>query len=232
MQSDNLYLEDMITYFHDKTLEQHEDKLLEAVKDVEDYEKNTIYNLKIFSAHIQTIKHVKYLDDITSSVARCVEYGLKLELQHLLLNLELLLSLATHHDGITTIDKRLLLRKCDLPCYLIAKELGFVDIELEKRISSIQSLCRNPQSIFLEKDNIITYEGPRPEEFFTKENGIIDYSASPRYWGYRHTMYFLKWNRKDRYMILKLIKNQWWGDCRYQAYVDYLEPDSEDNLRK
>jgi hypothetical protein len=226
-------LEEVITYFHEGKLVENENAFLASVKDEEYYEKGVVYSAKILEAHIKVIKYVNYLDDITSSIARCVEYGLKLQLDILIKYLDKLTLMGVHKDGVTVLDKRLLLRKCDFPCYSLAKQYGFVDYELEKRIVFIQRLMRK-QPI-----NDLKYEGPSPIEFFQVDN-VINYNdlpverilhSLPRYWGYRHTLYFIRWNRSQRYEIVNLIKLYWHGDCRYQAYVDYLESKTEDNLK-
>ena len=213
----------MGTYFHSGRISQVDDALLDCIAEYDSYEKNAVYSSRVLEAHIKHIKEVDYLDDITSSVARCVEYGLKDQLEILLNNLDKLLSLAIHSDGVTLLDRRLLLRKINIQCYAIAAKHGFIDFELEARITLMQRVLR--------KQNIqpIIYKGPTPDEYFFV-NGILDYKTSPRYWGYRHTLYFLKWSRSDRINIAKLIKDHWWGDCRYQAYVDSLESGKGDNL--
>ena len=215
--------EEIFIYFHRGTLPEVEDELLNIVNEYDSYEKSVVYSSRVLEAHIGHVREVDYLDDITSSVARCVEYGLKDQLEILLKNLDKLVSLATHFDGVTILDRRLMLRKINTECYAIAAKHGFIDSELEARISIIQRILR--------KQDIqpIIYKGPIPHEYFCVD-GVLDYEPSPRYWGYRHTLYFLKWNQAARINIAKLIKDHWWGDCRYQAYVDSLESGNGDNL--
>jgi len=79
------------------------------------------------------------------------------------------------------------------------------------------------QRIWKKKKKIdLKFSGPQPDEYLGS-----DLTKTDRYWGYRHMLYFLKWNQKERYQMLRLIKTEWWGDCRYQAYVDYLESETE-----
>lgn len=248
--AEEAYLEDISVFYHNRTLPQYESKLIQVAKEAEYYEKNAVYSLKVYSVHLEHVKSISCLDDITSTVARCVEYGLMEQLEYLLSKLTRLLSIATHEDGVTILDQRLFLRdpkdlsseeekiinparKFHLSVYLLARKFGFMDIELEKRISLFQRIYRERKSGKTQmKPNLLSikYNGPFPEDFFRRKDGSINYEHSPRYYGYRHVLYFLKWNRTKRYQILSLIKRYWWGDCRYQAYVDYLETKTEENL--
>jgi hypothetical protein len=150
-----LFLEDISLLYHNKTLTIHEDTLLHSVNESDSYEKNCIYSIRVFSAHIKKVLHVTCLDDITSSVARCIEHNFEPQLKSLLSSLPMLLSLATYADGVNTLDTRLLLRKCNITCYLLAKEHGFIDQELEKMISLIQCIWRKSSS---KKPNLV-YNG-------------------------------------------------------------------------
>lgn len=227
---DEIYFEEVGAYYHRGILPSLEDKLFLMINERNSFEKNLIYSVRLFEAHIKIINSVDYLDDITSSVARCVEYGLKPQMEILLANLDRLLSMATYDDGVTILDKRLLLRKINFECYVLASKFGFTDPELESRITLAQRILRKGQV------QPVIYKGPTPEEFFKAKssiedlNNVINYRTSRRYWGYRHTLYYLKWNQSRRLGIAKLIKDFWWGDCRYQAYVDYLESGDDESM--
>ncbi|SNW61926.1 Hypothetical protein ORPV_22 [Orpheovirus IHUMI-LCC2] len=203
---DSLDLSEILTLYHDNKLHDSNlvDKYIQLTISEPYYEKNTVYHIDIFKSNILNCKYVGHLDDINSTVCRCVEYGLYDQLQFLLDNLDLLVSKATYLDGIKSLCKLLMLRKIDMKCYLMAKEYGFTDVNLERRISYVQELIKG-------KDNrkLLEYEGPKPEEY-----------GELRYWGYRHTLYYLKYNKKDTLSIVKRLVDEWWGDCRYSAYVD------------
>jgi len=213
---DELFIEEAGTYFRQGRLGQLETQLLPQCRE-DQFQKNTIYSLGLFQEHLKYVTQVPYLDDLTSCVARCVEYGFREQLVLLLTNLDRLVKMSTDQ---VSLDTRLLLRRIDLPCYLIAKEAGFSDPELEKRISLFQKRWRGQQVELSSK-----FLGPPPEEYLGPD------LEGSRYWGYRQMLYYLRWNRLQRYRMLKLIKERWWGDCRYQAYVDSLEPQTEDLLR-
>jgi hypothetical protein len=211
-----LYLEETGTYYHQGQLPQLESRLLPLCR-TDEFEKNTVYSAQLFEEHLAHVASVAYLDDLTSCVARCVEYGFEQQLRLLLSQLDRLVELSMSNDEVTILDYRLLLRKIDLPCYIIAQEAGFVDFEWEKRVILIQRLFRK-QPI----DGILgNYSGPEPEEYMGPSLDRL------RYWGYRQMLYYVRWNRRQRYRMLKLIQQHWEGDCRYQAYVDFLESDTE-----
>lgn len=224
--NDGIYYEETGTYFHNGTLASKESKLIELIKPNDDeivlFEKNLIYSPKLFELHLSYVQEVTILDDITSCVSRCVEYGIKDSLILLLKNIDRLIGMSTD-EFVKICDKQLLLRKIDLPCYNIAKEYGFIDMELEARIIMIQKLiCKKDIDVHI-------YSGPKPENY-CKVNDIIDYSGETqrnRYFGYRHTLYYMKYNRINRYQLVKLFKSDWHGDCRFQAYVDSFPDDTE-----
>jgi hypothetical protein len=186
------------------------------------FEKNTISSLPIFEAHLKTVTKVFYMDQLNSAITRCVEYGYQAQLELLLERLDDLIKVCQCLDGCRTLDRRLMLRKIHLPCYVRAKAFGLVDLELEKRVALIQTIWRNRSSSSTRSSEgaRLVYQGPHPEEY---RESFEDWrpTGSPQYWGYRHSLYYLRWNRRHRYRLLRLIPN---GDCRYQAWVDYLEP--------
>jgi len=52
----------------------------------------------------------------------------------------------------------------------------------------------------------------------------VAYKQDYRYWGYRHTWHFLQWNRKLAYKVVRqILQGDWLGDCRYEAYLDFIE---------
>ena len=176
-------LEDMILRYHDGTLPEVEDEFLACASSAT-FHRNTVYSYKILTEHLSHVTQVDNLDDVTSAIARCVEYGFTLQLQALLSRLP---HLVTLNPG--QLDRRLLLRKINLPCYLMAKEHGFIDVELEKRITALQ---RRKKTKFI-------FEGPLP--------------GDKTYWGYRHMLYYLRWNRHQRYKVIPRMRNEWWGNC-------------------
>lgn len=210
-----IYLEDAGLFFHEKKLDENRSDLIEASR-VPLYEKAAVYDLQVLTEHLKYVCEVNNFDDITSSVARCVEYGLKPELEFLLSNLNDLIKKCICKDHVTQPDYRLLLRKCNLPCYLIAKNSRFIDPELEKRFSCLQNKLRR-------KSVKISYAGPYPDEYNTDKLCEPFMGPGNRYWGYRQTLYFIRWNRKLRLEIARHASTDWWGDCRYQAYIDHLE---------
>ena len=211
------YLEEVSEYFRAGCLVEHENDFIDLTEGHAVYEINTVYSPKVFAAHLTMVTEIYDIDCITSTVARCVERGMKVQLEMLMSHLDRLVSLSKSKYPL---EKRLMLRKCDSECYHIARRYGFIDDELEKRLILIQRKWRKQPA------NSLSYTGPTVLEYIPSG----DNNPCDRYWGYRQTLYILKWNRTQRYHILKLIQKHWWGDCRYQAYVDYLEPKTEDNI--
>lgn len=212
----NLYLEDIRTYIRQGKLAEYEDQLLSLAREYLYFENATVYSAKILELHLKLIEEVPNLDDVSSAIMRCVEHGFTAQLQLLLENLPRLVSMCERK---APLDKRLLLRKCNVNCYLIAKQHGFIDNELEKRIIFLQRKFRR------QTPNSLVYQGPTPKEYSLDEN----YGVYPRYWGYRQTLYFIRWNRYQRLVILRLIKSDY-GDCNATAYIDYLEKGNENAL--
>lgn len=169
------------------------DKYLAIEHQEDEFHKNAVYNPALLKVHI---KKCTDGDDINSMISRCIEHNLPESLDIIL----------EYLPNIEHVDKRLLLRRIsDVKLYLKAKLYGFIDNELEKRIVLIQRLFRKTSS------NNVSYTGPTWDEYLPD-----------RYWGYRHTIYYLRWNRYQRYKCLKFILREG-PDCRYEAYKDFIE---------
>lgn len=204
----DIFLEEVHDFVKNGTIEIYLGQLLELARTETNFEKGTVYSLEVFREHLKYFKHVGSLDCVNSTITRCVEYGLMEQLV-------LLLERITKEVWFEAVDKRLLLRKASIQVYLKAKEYGFIDLEFEKRIVLIQNIWRSRK---LPSKNV-DYSGPTYEEYCAG-----NYDPKDRYWGYRQTLYFLKWHRTQRFRMLKTIISDKWGkDCRFQAYIDYLE---------
>src|SRR3972149_7257457 len=156
-------------YVRAGTLAQYEEALVLETRKLSFFDKGLIYCAKAFIVHLECIQEVDYLDDITSAVDRCVEYGLQEQLQSILDNLDRLLSMAIYRDGIKIFDHRLLLRTVNSSCYMLAQQYGFMDVELEKRIVLIQRIWRQSKG---KKQYLarIEYTGPTPEDDLTQDS--------------------------------------------------------------
>lgn len=177
------------------------------------FDKNFCCDLLLMKYHLARVRSVTYVDEIVSVIERCVERGAFEILKHFFTYLDGLLVMSPLGSSSVDYDKRLLLRKVDTKCYLLAKQHGFYDPELEKRIVLMQRLWRKQPAV------LEPYAGPTPEEYGLPKGMDI----SEKYWGYRHTIYLARWNRHKRYQIVARITDEWWGDCRYQGYVDFVE---------
>lgn len=194
--------------------------ILEEVPNQQVFQKNAIYDEDIFRKHLQYVTKIEESDYLKSVVERCVEKGWLSRLNLVINKLPFLLSIL---EKGSILDKHLLLRKCNANCYVEAKKYGFYDTELDKRILTIQRLWRRRKNIFISKPlPELKYQGPFPG----------DYPAD-RYWGYRQVSYFVKWNRRHRYYILR---EDLGFDCRYSAYIDNVEMNYNEekygNIRK
>lgn len=210
-------------YVKSGEIEQYKSLLLKEIETTDFFEVNVVYSKELFEHHLKHVKYVYDFDNVTSAISRCVEYGFEDQLKSLVDAINnnkdwLKLSPDADPNVVQSLDRRLLLRKINFKCYLIARNAGFIDREFEKRIVLLQNLWRKKKVVE------VSYSGPTPEEYY---GGPVTDTNDCRYWGYRHTLYFLKWNRTYRYKILNLLNTAWGGDCRYQAYIDYLEPTGE-----
>lgn len=215
---DYVGIENMGYLYHEGVLAHYQSQLVEQVKEMDEYEKNTVYDSLVFETHLMHVKQVDFLDELTSTIERCIEYGFFQQLELVLEQLDRLVLMANHTDGVTMLDRRLLLRKLEMKCYCLAKSHGFIDAELEKRVTIFQRVIRS-QPV---ETQLTLYTGPTPEEYFNQGT----YVKSSRYWGYRQTLYYLRWNPSHRYHILWLMMHYWRGDCRYQAYIYLLGRDA------
>ena len=155
-------------------------------------------------------------DDVTSAIARCVEYGLTESIEILLEYLSRLDAIAA--KGSFPISRVLLLRKVHINTYSMAVNAGFVDPEYQRRVIWIQRRFRQRTSFPVASEislDIKRYIGPRPTP--------SDYDGtSAHYWGYRHTTYFLRYCSRALGPVISAAKSEWWGDCRYEALLDHI----------
>jgi hypothetical protein len=166
--------------------------------------------LKLFLSE----KHSFSGEELRSAISRCVERKLPE-------SLELLLGAEKGREAKEqSQDKRLFLRWVgSIELYIKARGCGWIDVELEKRITAIQRAwrCRKKpnQKVLLE----FKYEGP----------DLTKYEESNAYFGYRHAMYAVRWDRKHRFHFYsQLLKYERWSDCAWQAYVEFLGESEKD----
>jgi hypothetical protein len=204
-------LDDVQEHFHKGTLTKEvEDEILEKARKEEYFCPETLYSERVFADHLQYVT-CTHSSSLESCIRRCVERGFVTQLLLVFENLDYLLSICANS---APLEKILPLRKCDPFAYTIAKDHGFVDAELEKRVVMIQRLFRKQPL-----PDPTPFTGISPEDAFGDK-----YDREPgRYWGYRDAMYYLRWNRRKRVHFLKLVKNYWYGDCRECAYVELIE---------
>jgi hypothetical protein len=185
---------------------------------------NAVYYASVLAKHLANCTELEFFSDLNAAICRCVEYGLIEQLQMLLEAIPRLTKIATCLDGCRELDRTLMLRKMDINCYLIAQKHGFSDPEFEKRIVLAQRLIkRHPHPTENVEYSTPTWEAPEYQGQGSHSSG--------RYWGYRQTLYYLKYNPKNRYRILSSILVRslnaslpgHWGDCVYAAYVKYVE---------
>lgn len=188
---------------------------------VRTFVKDTWHHVDILKVHLPAVTLLDF-DDYNSAITRSVEFNHPDRLAVLIDHLPRIKTLASHTDYL------LMLRKASIGCYLTAKEHGFCDPELEKRIVLIQRLWRSRRSRSPAEVRVPAYGGPYPEDY-AKTPSLLD-GEGARYWGYRHTTYFCRWNRRKRYLILKRLLGEWWGDCRYEGYKDLVEGGDENFL--
>ena len=222
---EELYLEEVNTYYYRGDLPDLLDALMKKLDGHGRFEKNLVYSPELFREHLNYVSEVEDPDNITSTVARCVEYGFREQLSLLLPQIDGWLLSKKINNGTHSLDKRLLLRKIDIPCYDLAKEYGFSDPELEKRVTLMKTkwLLRKGKKVQGAEDEdyvLGTFEGPTPQEYMGED------LKGGRYWGYRQILYMLRWNRRQRYRMLELIFNKFGTNCCYQAYIDLLEQSS------
>jgi len=143
-------------------------------------------------------------------LARCIE-------RKLLPSLNLLLS-----SGRCGVGNLFLRWVGSSEAYVKASLAGWRDLELEKRLVLIQRLWRTRKI-----HKIPCYEGPVLEDY---ENLRNEGKLREGYFGYRHTLYKLRWDRKNRHRFYRSILTfDRWGDCAWQAYCDLLK-ENEDRM--
>ena len=95
------------------------------------------------------------------------------------------------------------------------KDHGYSDIELMKRIVAIQRCWRHGISI-----HNFRYSGPL----------LDDYEKDGRYFGFRHGLYFVRWNRRQRWRLYKSASEldrhgdgDVTADCFIVAYIQFVK---------
>lgn len=151
-------------------------------------------------------------ENLRSAISRCIERKLPESLE-LLLPAEMKTSKSLFLRWIGTAE-----------LYLKARKAGWCDFEWEKRVVGIQKLWRAHKA-----------KTPKPKlEFKYTGPDLGEYEDSNKYFGYRHSMYAVRWNRKHRFRFYStLLKYKRWGDCAWQAYANLLGEDEKSlkNLR-
>lgn len=169
-----------------------------------------VYDTQLLKLLLTTEQTTPRGEDLRSAISKCIERGLP-EALDLLLPLD---------HGLP--DKCLYLRRVDsVTLYVIARETGWRDVEWEQRIILLQRRWREYKAQRGVSLSELKYAGPEIGTF-TKE-GL--------YFGYRHSMYKARWDRRNRHRYYKQILTSGnWGWCVWQAYVDYVEKGDESNL--
>lgn len=100
-----------------------------------------------------------------------------------------------------------------IPAYLLARQQGWYDPEWGKRLVAIQRRWRARRTG--QKYH------PRPHRF---EGPDLDqHERSNKYFGWRHSLYNVRWNPRYRYRFYKrLIHHGRIGDCAWESYCTYL----------
>lgn len=213
---------------------------------------NMCYHVDLLATALRHPLDIVDLDDIPRMISRCIEYGLieslqmLLEHEHTLLHMHdryvqrqtppeqkrhivwLMEKTASNTLPSHLLDRHILLRRVgSAHCYLLAKENGYVDVAFENAITRIQQRYRRRRLL-----KSTTYHSPvvlstsctppTPRGAFV--GPWIAYEQHDRHWGYRQTWHFLQWNTKLAYTVLReILQGDWWGDCRYEAYLDVIE---------
>lgn len=162
---------------------------------------SSIYHVNVLKLLLSTPHTSPKGEDLRSAISKCIERD-KPEALALLLPLSL---------GVT--DKRLFLRHVQsVTCYITARHMGWLDVEWEARLGCIQRWWRTKPRVSIR----VTFVYTGPEEAL--------YAKCKLYFGYRHSMYKARWDRRNRHRYYQhLVKVNRWGDCAWQAYVDYVE---------
>jgi hypothetical protein len=177
----------------------------------QDFDATIVYSPVLLNRFIK--EKLKISDqDIGSCISRCIERNLPESLQ-ILLNWDQVAS----YTG----PKNLYLRMItNVNCYLLARKHGWFDHEWEKRINFVQKIWkRKHYKSKADVPKLEPYNGPF----------MSQYEKSGQYYGYRRAMYFIRWNRKNRYKFYQeLMRLGKWGTCSWQAYADFLKEDEQE----
>lgn len=184
---------------------------LMSIANTTEFMSSTLYDIDILKIHVGHMASFNN-ENMYSMICRCVENGF-------IPQLHLFISKLTEINN--NLLKNLCLRKIDIATYKIVKTHGFIDIEVEKRIALFQRVWRARKVGEVVNKGIPKYEGPC----------II--SDEPRmYWRYRHSVYFIRWNKTKRYQLVKKLQREWWGDENHSAYYDIDDIEKKDQSYK
>lgn len=140
--------------------------------------------------------------NISSMIARCIERNLEKSLLYLL-SLEL------------PVQPLHLRWFANAKLLTVAASHGWIDHEFEKRIVLIQRMWRRQPL------SVLKYEGP----------DLQTYVEEKKYFGHRQAWYTIRWDRKHLHRFYScLLKNERWGDCAWQTYVDKVENEDDTYL--
>jgi len=222
--------------------------LLKQLETWDEYAKQCCYHPELLRLHLQHATFMTDLDDVTQTVARCIEHNLFESLQLVLAHLDTLIELYRRFErvdlqyipqiwhstlsekkgnqkSIRPLDRELHLRRVgSVRCYLAAREHGFVDHLWEHRISQFQRRFRK-QRIATQKHESFRCATTECSAANTMNTPPLPWKTwGDRCWGYRHTYHWLRWNRRHAYKVLcEILSGKWRGDCRSSAYIDIVE---------
>lgn len=182
-------LEEADLYYANGTFNSHIPTFLEEVKTLRLFETNSCYNYDILKSHLKHVQVVYDSDDITSFISRYIKHNFELQLRLFFNNIDKLKKLPCHNQYE---DNYLFLRRIkNIDLYILSKQYGYIDPELEKRFSLFTKICKRQLS--------------NKKDLGTSCPKCEDYSSSNRYYGYRHVCYYLKWRRYEYKCILHKI---------------------------
>ncbi len=181
-----------------------------------------IYDIRVLKACISSPEWLEKanrdIEGMQSLIARCVEWGL-MTASELIIS-ELFPRLTTK----LYTDKFLYLRWIgSIDIYMMFRKYDWCDIEWEKSIVFLQRRWRTRKNPIKPKFIQEKFTGPK----------IVECEQKKKYFGYRQTLYWMRWNRTKRYQLYRniLLLNRG-GDCAWQAYVDFLHEDEAEMPRQ
>jgi hypothetical protein len=187
---------------------------------IKEYSGGTTYGiLDTFSQ----LDHKLMRDELSSMVCRCIERNLARSLG------VVITQCARRGVG----PKALFLRWiATARLYVYASQRGWRDPEVERRIRLIQAWWRagsaaKKRECLRRFRRSQRYFGPSALRYSRQAGG-----PEGRYYGWRHALHFLRWNRCRAYQLFRdLMSLGRWGDCAWQAYVDTLG-EGEDSVTR